>query len=124
MDEHECWQRWNTVGSRLLWQGVLAKAADERGRRVARQTLAEFPPVTAVEALAANAQLVTLLTGRRWYVMQAAREEGATWDAIGTALGMTGEAAQASYREQIARREQYVPDIHDAARARAALDPD
>jgi hypothetical protein len=108
----------------LTWQTVLARAADERARRVARQALAEFPPVTAVEALAANAQLVTLLTSRRWYVIQAAREEGASWDAVGIALGMTGQDARDWYREQITRREQYVSDVRDTTRARAALDSD
>src|SRR5690349_4247228 len=124
MDEHECWQRWDIFGSRLTWQTVLTRAADERARRVAGQALAEFPPVTAGEALAANAQLVTLLVSRRWYVIQAAREEGDSWNAIGTSLGVTGQEAKNSYREQIARREQYVSDIHDAARARAALNGD
>jgi hypothetical protein len=124
MDEHESWQRWDTYNRVLTWQAVLARAAEEHARRVARQALAEFPDVTAVEALAANARLVTLLVSRRWYVIQAGREAGASWDDIGAALGMTGHEAQDWYREQISRREQDVPDVHDAARARAVLDSD
>ena len=61
---------------------------------------------------------------RRWYVIQAAREAGASWDEVGTAIGRTGQEAQAWYREQIERREWYVSDIHDVARARAALGVD
>lgn len=49
----------------------------------------------------ANARLVDLLTDRRWVVMRQAREEGASWTAIGTALGMTKQAAQDWYRCQI-----------------------
>jgi hypothetical protein len=74
--------------------------------------------VTAVEALEANGQLVQLLAGRRWYVVQAAREAGATWEDIGTALGMPAPEAQDWHRDQITQRERLVPDLHDAGRAR------
>jgi hypothetical protein len=40
---------------------------------------AKAPAVTALQALEANARLVELLSTRRWYIMQAAREQGAQW---------------------------------------------
>src|SRR3954469_7745585 len=53
----------------------------------AHPSLDELPEVTALDALRANAQLVELLTGRRWHVMRDAREEGVSWSQIGEALG-------------------------------------
>jgi hypothetical protein len=54
--------------------------------------------------------------------MNEAREAGASWPEIGEALGMTKQAAYDWYRRKIGNRERYVPDLHDTARARAALD--
>jgi hypothetical protein len=71
-------------------------------------------------ALTANVQLVELLV-RRWYVIQAAREAGTSWEDIGAALGMSADEATDWYRGTIARREQHVPDVHDTDRARAVL---
>ena len=88
---------------------------------MAQQVLDRLPSVVALEVLAANAQLVELLVGRRWYVMQAAREVGASWGDIGAALGLSAEDAESWYRDKIAHREQYVPDFHDTERAREAL---
>ena len=121
MDEKDLWQTWDTFGSRLTWLNVLRQADTEQARRVAQQVLDGLPRVTAIEALAANAQLVELLIGRRWYVIMAARESGARWEDIGGALGMSAQEAEDWYRDKIAHREQYVPDVHDAQRARAAL---
>jgi hypothetical protein len=62
------------------------------------------------------------LVGRQWYVIQAARETGASWDDIGTALGVGAQEARDWYRDRITQCERLVPDFHDAGRARAALD--
>jgi hypothetical protein len=51
----------------------------------AQRAVDELGDITALDALRANAELVQLLLGRRWYVMQDAREAGATWDEIGEA---------------------------------------
>jgi hypothetical protein len=124
MDEQKLWKQWDAFGSRLTWEKVLEQAGSENSRQVAQQALGELPVITAVEALAANTQLVELLVGRRWYVMQAAREAGATWDDIGEALGMSRQGAYDWYRRKIADQARYAPDFHDAARARAVLDND
>ncbi len=76
--------------------------------------LAELPVVTALDGLRASGQLVELLTGRRWYVMQQAKEDGASWEQIGEALGMSRQSAWEWYRRKIAGREQHVGDLHDA----------
>lgn len=79
-----------------------------------------MPDVSAIEALAANRELVELLTARRWYVIRDAREAGASWSQIGEALGMSKQGAQDWYR-RIAEQEQDVGDRHDAERAQEAL---
>jgi len=88
---------------------------------VIERAVAELPEATALDALEANRELVATLTAQRWYVMQAAREGGASWSEIGAALGMTKQGAQDWYQRRIAEREQVVADVHDAERARAAL---
>jgi hypothetical protein len=124
MEEHGLWEIWNKFGARLMWTAALKDTQTEEERQAVQQKLGELPDVTALDALRANAQLVDLLVGRRWYVMQAAREEGATWDEIGSALGMTQQGAHDLYQRRIATREQVLPELHDKARGRAALGGD
>jgi hypothetical protein len=118
-DETALLEVWQTFGSLLRWQQALEKGTDQE---TAERALAELPEVSALDALEANRQLIELLIGRRWYVMQAAREAGASWSQIGASLGMTKQGAQDWYRRKIADQEQYVGDLHDADRARAAVD--
>ena len=47
---------------------------------------------------------------------------GASWGDIGKALGLSGEDAERWYRATIAHQEEFVPDFHDASRARAVLE--
>ena len=86
-----------------------------------RAELAQLADVTAMQALEANRRLVDLLTGRRWSVMQAAREDGASWSTIGTALDMTKQGAVDWYKRKIELQEKYVGKWHDAERARAVV---
>lgn len=124
-DERELWQVWNLLGERSMWQTAIDRSRDKEEQEhlaVAEQALAELPEVTPLQGLQANRKLVDLLTGRRWYVMRGAREQGATWEQIGEALGMSRQAAHEWYRNKIELQEKYVSDYHDTARARAALD--
>ncbi len=118
-DERELLAVWNLVHERGSWEGILRK---DPVNVVARGALEQLPEAGPLEALAVNARLVDLLTGRRWYVMRDAREAGATWSEIGQALGMTKQGAADWYRRAIVKQEQYVGDLHDAARARAVVD--
>jgi hypothetical protein len=47
---------------------------------------------------------------------------GATWAQIGEALGITQRAAHDFYRRKIEEQEKHLPDLHDAAAARAVLE--
>lgn len=122
MDEHALWQTWTEFGARLTWQRILDKPHNDSAKQAAQSTLSKLPDITPIEALHANAELVDLLIGQRWYVMQAAREAGATWDEIGQTLGMSRQGAYDWYKRAIAKQEQYVPDFHDTDRAQAVLD--
>jgi hypothetical protein len=117
-NEQELLRLWDGFGSRRTWQSVLDRGGDPV---VVERALGDLPEVTAVEALEANARLVKLLIGRRWYVMQSAREAGATWSEIGSALGMSRQGAHDWYRRTIGEQEHFLGDLHDAERARAAL---
>lgn len=55
----------------------------------------------ALDALSANATLVARLNGERWLVMRAARDAGASWDQIGTALGTSRQSAWEFLRRKL-----------------------
>lgn len=42
-------------------------------------------------------ELLSVLTGWRWQVVQAAREAGASWKEIGAAIGASAEQAEAEH---------------------------
>ena len=113
---------WNDFNSVETWRDIAAKNRGTQHAATAAGALAQLPEVTALDALRANARAVDLLTGRRWYVMKSAREDGATWAQIGEALGMTKQAAHDFYRRKIEEQETYLPDLHDAPGARAVLE--
>jgi|tagenome__1003787_1003787.scaffolds.fasta_scaffold20287380_2 hypothetical protein len=93
------------------------------GRPVDQLTgaLAKLPGVTGLDALRASRRVVELLTGARWHMMRQAREEGASWNDIGQALGMTRQAAHDFYRRKIEQQELETPGVHNATRSRAVL---
>jgi hypothetical protein len=119
----ELLEMWDREGHRQAWKQVLANPdLDQAGREVAEQALAECRDSSPLLALAANAELVKLLAGRRWFVMRDAREEGSTWEEIGQSLGVSAEDARAYYRGKIELQELHVGDLHDAGRARRVLE--
>ena len=113
---------WDDFNSAETWREVAAKTAGTEHAVTSARALAQLPETTALDALRANVRAVDLLTARRWYVMKSAREAGATWSQIGEALGITKQAAHDFYRRKIEEQETYVPDLHDAAGARAVLE--
>jgi len=117
-DAQELLSIWNTHEQRSTWREVIRRGGDND---IAQRVLGEVTDVSALEALAANRELVELLTARRWYVIRDAREAGASWSEIGEALGMSKQGAQDWYRRRIAEQVQDVGDQHDAERAQQAL---
>ena len=57
-----------------------------------------------LDALRANANLVTSLTDQRWLVMHRARQAGASWEQIGTALGVSRQSAWEFLRRKLAEQ--------------------
>jgi hypothetical protein len=118
MDEHELFGVWDALAHRRVWETARDRGGDPE---VVARELDRLPEVSAVEALEANRRLVELLVGRRWFVMLAAREAGASWEEIGAALGVSREEALAAYDARISAQEQHVGDLHDAERARRVI---
>lgn len=110
---------WRQACARPMWQRVAAGEGD--GRELAGAELAALP--APLDALGANAELVSQLTGRRWYVIRDAVETGATWPQVAAALGTSPAELRAWYRQKIAAQAEHVPG-HDALRAAAVLDAD
>jgi hypothetical protein len=117
-DTQELLSLWNTHEQRSTWREVTLRGGNQD---IAEHVLEELPEVSAIEALAANRELVELLIARRWYVIRDAREAGQSWSDIGAALGMTKQGAQDWYRRRIAEQPEYVGNLHDAERAQQAL---
>src|SRR4029453_15382964 len=63
---------------------------------------------TALDALAANRELVERLTGWRWLAVRQAREHGHAWAGGGHALGGTAEEARTHYLPRLDRQRQVV----------------
>lgn len=115
---------WDVSPDRRMWTRVLSEEVakgDDQAAKIARTALEELGDASALDSLRANAEMVKLLTGWRWFVMQQAREEGATWEQVGEALGMTRQAAWDWYKRNIEQQETYVSRYHDTTRGRAAL---
>jgi hypothetical protein len=111
------WRTWEAYGARLGRRAALDRGGDPD---VICRALDELPEVSALEALDANRRLIEDLTGRRWYVMRAARGEGASWAEIGAALGMSKQGAHDWYRRTIAQRAEPATGLRDTDPARAA----
>jgi hypothetical protein len=109
----ETWEAWSMANT--------MRQALQRAREVGdHKTLADFqryPQWTqgpdALEALAANRELVNLLTSWRWAVMRQAREQGRGWHEIGQALDVERDEARGAFLERL-----------DQQRTVAARDPD
>jgi hypothetical protein len=87
---------WVDGSSRQAWWLAKARAeaaGDAAAARAADRALARLPEVTPLDALRANAELVNRLTAERWVAMRAAREQGASWEQIGQALGVSRQSA-------------------------------
>src|SRR6476659_9123791 len=116
--------RYQVAGGRRMWRKAVDAATergDDRGRAAAERALAQLPDIDVLDSIRAGAELVRLIIGWRWLDIRQAREEGRSFSEIGAALGMSKQAAWELYNTAIEHQERYVPDLHDADRARAAL---
>ena len=96
---------WQSAGARRRLEASLTRAeqaGDAEGVLAARQAMAQLPEVSALDALRANAALVDQLTSQRWVAMKIARDEGASWEQIGQALGVSRQSAWEFLRRKLA----------------------
>jgi hypothetical protein len=118
---HDLLARWDAWGDRELWRKALASDKPEH-KALAERKLAELESATGLDALAANVELVRLFKGWQWLAIKSAREDGATWEQVGEVLGTSKQGALNAYTRAIEHQEKHVPDLHDAASARAVLE--
>jgi hypothetical protein len=100
------------------------KQAREEGQPVAIlvKALDDLPGVTGLEALRASRRVVELLTNARWHMMRQAREEGSSWAEVGSALGMSKQAAYDFYRRKLDQQDASIDQTNSSVRSSAALD--
>lgn len=63
----------------------------------AGEAIAQLPEIDPLQALETNRQLVELLLAQRPSTIRAAREGGASWEIIGSALGISRQGAHDWY---------------------------
>ncbi|HEX5441256.1 MAG TPA: hypothetical protein VFW76_10250 [Ktedonobacterales bacterium] len=101
---------WKSYLERVRWERALAEAEanDDSARATeAQEALAHLPVISALEALEANAHLVSMLSAQRWIAMRAAREQGATLEQIGKMLGVSRQSAWEFFQRKIAEQQQH-----------------
>ncbi|MFE9328632.1 hypothetical protein ACIHDR_47640 [Nocardia sp. NPDC052278] len=102
--ERDLFAVWRTYQQRCALLEVMADPAlvnnsdPNTARRVWHDQLDALAEVTPAQALQANRRITDSLAGKRVTVIQAAREAGDSWTAIGTALGLTKQGAMDWYR--------------------------
>ncbi len=105
-------QTWVSAETRQAGQRSRDRAAaegDAAADRAADRALAELPEITPLDALRANARLVARLTADRWVTMLTAREQGARWEQIGQALGVSRQSAWEFLQRKAAEQQRQQP---------------
>jgi hypothetical protein len=83
---------------------ILTELAD-----MTMRNLDDLTDATGLDALAAATGLGALMRGLQAAAVQSARDEGATWEQIGQALGITRQGAQLAYTRAVQAQEAHVP---------------
>ncbi len=115
MDMDELFLIWKNYLARRMWERVRAEAeatGDPAGIQAAEHALAALPELSPLDGLRANAALVNVLSVQRWIAMKAAREQGASLEQIGKALGVSRQSAWEFFQRKIAEQQRHesVPD--------------
>jgi hypothetical protein len=109
MDMDEASAIWRLWLARRRWEQARSAAeasGDQAGVQEATRALAALPAVDVLDALHANARLVSVLTAQRWIAMKAARDQSASLEQIGQALGVSRQSAWEFMRRKIAAHQQ------------------
>jgi hypothetical protein len=97
----ETWDAWSMANTMRLAR----EKAREQGDQEALARFERYPEWTQgpepLEALAANREVVQLMSGWQWQAMRDARERGHGWHQIGAALKVDGDQAKRDYLERV-----------------------
>jgi hypothetical protein len=97
----ETWDAWSMANT---MRTALAKAREQDDQE-ALARFERYPEWTQgpgpLEALAANREVVQLMSGWQWQAMRDAREQGHGWREIGAALAVDGDQAKRDYLERV-----------------------
>ncbi|HSV67107.1 MAG TPA: hypothetical protein VLJ59_14500 [Mycobacteriales bacterium] len=115
------WQQWSHTDTLRTTLTNAQRSGNTSAAQMLAQALDDHEPhVDALTALAANHELITLLSGWQWHAIRDAREHGATWQQIAQALGTTPEQAHTGYLARIEEAERYASPHNDTTRHRTA----
>jgi hypothetical protein len=84
---------WRLFLERTKAKAELEESQDLESRKKVEEMLASLPEVTSLDALRANAELISRLSAERWIAMKVARDEGANMEELGNQLGVSRQAA-------------------------------
>lgn len=117
LETYQAWSLRDTfdrIAERADADGDAARAAELReiGRSEAS--------ISAVDALAAQHEVSSLLSGWEWLTVRAAREDGATWREIAASTRTDPDQARAGFLARIEQAERYGHDFTDGDRYRHA----
>jgi hypothetical protein len=117
LPRHPFWKAWETWDAWSM-ADTMRQALQRAHQQADRDTLATFaryPKWTqgpsALEALAANRELVDDLTGWRWQPMREAREQGQSWQAIGRTLRLSPDQARMFYLDKVDAQRRLAQEI-------------
>jgi len=121
----ETWQSWSTSNTFGRAEARVRAAGNKERAEQLRDIAAQGPQVAAVDALAAQHEVASLLGGWEWHTVRAAREQGASWGQIGRATRTDPEIARTAYLAKVDRQESVLAGIEgmsfdEAAEYRAA----
>jgi hypothetical protein len=105
----EAADQWKTWVERQIWEVQVAKheaLGDVDRLALAEEILADTNHVPGMRALEINTALIQMLNAQQWQAVQAARREGASWDEIGTALGITRQSAWTKFSARLVQEEE------------------
>jgi len=98
IEERDLWLTWDAYHAWLRWMNHLRSAETAKEEQTALVALAQLPHTSSSAALTAGTALGNSVLQRRWYSAQAALEAGESWEAIGDAMGLSGNNARLWYQ--------------------------
>lgn len=117
LETYQAWSLRDTFGR-------IAERADADGDATRAAELREIgrseASISAVDALAAQHEVSSLLSGWEWLTIRAAREDGASWGEVAASTRTDPEQARAGFLARIEQAEQYGHNFTDGDRYRRA----